>query len=314
MTLSNDAKAVVALASRLGDTSRPSLSPTRWHRLHSILADQSIGPSEIFGSGFEPADVPGIDGETAATIRELLDSAPAATIEASDLEQIGIDVVTVLDDAYPSALRDRLGDQAPPVLFAVGGLALLDGGGIGIVGSRDISEDGKEAAESIAAAAAGEGLSVVSGAARGVDSFAMNAAFMAGGTVIGVLADSLQARIRKPGVLEAIDAGTTCLLSQQHPSTGFSAGSAMSRNKIVYALTRTTVVISADVESGGTWAGATEALKKALTDVAVWTGPGSGPGNQRLVELGGRPVADPHDVLEGEDPQPARTEQLTFGS
>jgi predicted Rossmann fold nucleotide-binding protein DprA/Smf involved in DNA uptake len=178
----------------------------------------------------------------------------------------------------------------------------------------DISEDGKHAAEVIAAAAAERGLSVVSGAARGVDSFAMNAAFTAGGTVVGVLADSLQARIRKPGVLDAIDSGATCLLSQQHPSTGFSAGSAMSRNKVVYALTRTTVVISADLESGGTWAGATEALKKGLTDVAVWTGPGSGPGNERLLQLGGRPVASPHDVLDGGRSSNSPTEQLTLGS
>ncbi|MBW2472524.1 MAG: DNA-processing protein DprA [Deltaproteobacteria bacterium] len=313
MTRSDDAKAVVALASRLGDSQRPSLSPTRWHRLYSVLTYQGIAPADVFAADFEPGDVPGIDGDLAATMRELLDSAPAATVEASDLDQIGIDVVTIVDDAYPTPLRERLGDQAPPVLFSVGDLGLLDGSGIGIVGSRDISEDGKEAAETIARTAAEHGRPVVSGAARGVDTFAMNAAFLADGVVIGVLADSLHARIRKPDVLRAIDAGRICLVSQQHPKAGFSAGSAMARNKLVYALTSTTVVICSDLDSGGTWAGATEALKKQLADVAIWNGPGAWPGNARLIELGGRAITTPNDVFALAAEQSEEPEQLTLG-
>ena len=72
----------------------------------------------------------------------------------------------------------------------------------------------------------------------------------------------------------------------------------MGRNKLVYTLTETTVVVASDVESGGTWAGATEALKKKLADVAVWLGDGQGPGNEQLVALGGRAITSPEGVFD----------------
>jgi predicted Rossmann fold nucleotide-binding protein DprA/Smf involved in DNA uptake len=174
-----------------------------------------------------------------------------------------------------------------------------------------VTDEGKAAAEKIAAEAARKQRSVVSGGARGVDSFAMNAAFMAGGTVVGVLADSLQARIRKSSTLQAIDEGTVCLVSQQIPSSGFTPHSAMARNKLVYALAEVTVVVATDLESGGTWAGATEALKKGNGRVAVWTGDGSGPGNDALIRLGATPLQSTNDLFNLESPVKSKpSEQL----
>ena len=194
-----------------------------------------------------------------------------------------------------------------------GNLDLLTGDGVGIVGSRNVTEEGKEAAEEIAREAVRGGRSVVSGGARGVDSFAMNAAFMAGGSVIGVLADSLQARIRKPGTLQAIDDGTVCLLSQQTPSAGFTPSSAMARNKLVYALSEVTVVVATDVESGGTWAGAVEALKKHNGRVTAWVGTGAGPGNDALIRTGASPLTDVDQILQFRNPDDADSpKQLDF--
>ena len=87
----------------------------------------------------------------------------------------------------------------------------------------------------------------------------------------------------------------------------------MGRNKLVYALTQTTVVIATDLDSGGTWAGATEALKKQLARVAVWTGPGAGPGNGALVDLGASPVDEVSQVFSLDDVGPeSEPEQLTL--
>lgn len=292
------AKAVIALASRLGDRGRPSLSPTRWHQFEVGLGDGALDLGAVFDDDFDPLSVPGIDGATAQDVIDLLKSAAAATVEASDLQHRGIRVVTIVDEQYPERLRERLGRLAPPILYCVGNVNLLRGDGIGVVGSRNIDEAGEEAAEAVAREAVKAGRPLVSGGARGVDSVAMNAAFQAGGTVVGVLADSLQARIRQGDVLRAIDGGTICLVSQQVPSAGFSPAAAMARNKLIYALTETTVVIASDPGSGGTWAGAVEALKKHLADVAVWTGPGAGSGNDQLIGLGGRPMANASDLFD----------------
>ncbi|MCB1247668.1 MAG: DNA-processing protein DprA, partial [Acidimicrobiia bacterium] len=216
----------------------------------------------------------------------------------ADLERRGIHVVTIDDERYPAAYRPKLGDLAPPILYAVGNLGLLQEPGIGIVGSRNVIPEGKEFAEEVARRAVAEGLPVVSGGARGVDQFAMNAAFMAGGSVVGVLADSLQKKLQTSEMLGAIDAGSVCLVSQQIPSAGFTPASAMARNKLVYALTTTTVVVASDHERGGTWAGATEALKKQLSDVAVWMGGGGGPGNGPLADLGARAVGSVSAVFD----------------
>lgn len=54
----------------------------------------------------------------------------------------------------------------------------------------------------------------------------------------------------------------------------FSVGNAMGRNKIIYGLSRCTIVVATDDGTGGTWAGATEALKNHYGRVASWTGAG----------------------------------------
>jgi len=296
MAFSDDAKAVIALTTRLGNSSRPSLSPTRWHRFSTALADSGSLPAEIFSTGFDPA-LPGVPDDIAQSVRELLADAANATVAAVDLENKGIWTLTVVDNDYPAALSERLGKLTPPVICGVGPTSLLNERGIAIVGSRNVTEEGAAAAGDVSRTAVEAGYTVVSGGARGVDQLAMNAAFMSGGRVLGILADSLQARIRKPDILRALDSENTTLITQQSPSAGFTAASAMSRNKLIYAMSRVTVVVASDLESGGTWNGATEALKASNGVVAVWRGPGEGPGNARLVELGATAIRSADEVL-----------------
>ena len=66
----------------------------------------------------------------------------------------------------------------------------------------------------------------------------------------------------------------------------------MGRNKIVYAMAINTLVVASDIESGGTWAGATEALRRKFGPVSVWIGAGAGGGNQPLIDRGGEAVDD----------------------
>jgi hypothetical protein len=54
--------------------------------------------------------------------------------------------------------------------------------------------------------------------------------------------------------------------------------------------------VATDEDSGGTWAGATEALKKSISSVLVWRGAGEGPGNAALVAQGGVAIEAPSDL------------------
>lgn len=276
---------MIALTTRFGDSGRRRCPPCRWDRFSTALSDAGLSPADIFSAAFDPA-LPGVSEELAFVVRDLLADAATATVAAADLENRGIWMLTVVDDDYPTALSERLGRLAPPVVCGTGPKSLLAHRGVAIVGSRNVPEEGAAVAGDISRAAVEAGYTVVSGGARGVDQLAMNAAFMSGGRVLGILADSLQARIRKPDILRALDAGTTTLITQQSPSAGFTPASAMSRNKLIYAMSRVAVVIASDLESGGTWNGATEALKASNGVVAVWRGPGEGTGNARLEEMG----------------------------
>jgi predicted Rossmann fold nucleotide-binding protein DprA/Smf involved in DNA uptake len=311
LTLTNDAKTAVALTTRLGSPQRPSLTPKMWHEFDRALRDAGYQPVDVFNKSFDLSTMPGVSADLRDRILRLTSDAGSAMLEVDELTHRGIWTTTMFDDEYPHELIERLGHNAPPVLFGSGNIGLISKPGIGIVGSRDVTEEGAEVAKALARKAVSLGMSVVSGAAKGVDQLAMNAAFSDRGTVVGVLADSLIGRIRRPDTLQVLDEGTVCLLTQQTPSSGFTPAAAMARNKIVYALSALTVVVASDEGSGGTWSGATEALRAENGTVAVWRGQGEGPGNEALEKAGALPIRDPSELsnlLDSDD----KSEQMSL--
>jgi predicted Rossmann fold nucleotide-binding protein DprA/Smf involved in DNA uptake len=235
------------------------------------------------------------DNEMLATrIAQRFDAATALAFELERLEQGGIRVITSLDDEYPARFRDRLGHAAPPVLHAVGPIDVLDGPGLGIVGLREISDDGAEVARSAAAAAVERDWSVISGGSPGVDRVAMDAALAHDGRCAGLLADSLLRTVREPEARVAIGQGRLCLATPYPPAEPYSVANAKGRNRLIFAAADQTLVVAADGDADTTHAGAAEALERGYGPVAVWTGPGAGPTNDELVALGARPVEDLH--------------------
>ena len=206
--------------------------------------------------------------------------------ELERLDGSGIRVLTPFDEEYPQAWLERLRGKALPVLYAAGAIELLNQPGVGVVGSRDVSSEGQEIAQEAAERIASLGMTLVSGGARGVDQLSMNAAFQAGGSVVGILADSLVRKLKKSDVRQAIYEGQTVMCTPYNPDAPFSVGNAMGRNKLIYAMADITLVVACEPDKGGTWVGATEALEKKFGRVAVWQGPGEGAGNAQLLETG----------------------------
>lgn len=241
-----------------------------------------------------------IPGET----RELLEARSgevdqAGTIEAEYRDR-GIWVLTCVDDAYPARLRETLGKRAPGLLYGFGPQALLAREGTGVVGSRNIDSFGEETAREAGKVIAQGGNTLVSGGARGVDRISMQAALESDGSAVGVLAHPLSKAAGEGENHELADLGRLTLITPFQPDMGFTVANAMARNKLIYALSYCTLVISADLEAGGSWAGATEALRHRLCRVAVWAGDGAGGGNPALVEKGGVPVTDVRRILDRE--------------
>lgn len=285
---------VSALLSRLAPASVSPLTSLEYWNL-----SRSVPLAELAGKSAEELSANlGIKPDVAARIPVLLERSMALAIATEEFEHRGFWVITGNDLHYPQRLRDRLGDQAPAILYGVGDRRLLNVDGIGVVGSRDIGPDQVAVAKSVARTAASQQVPIVSGGARGVDQQAMSAAFEYGGTVVGALADSLLRRANDASIRHAVAEERLCLVTPYNPRAPFSAGNAMGRNKIIYGLSSAVVVVRSDKDSGGTWAGATEALKKNFTTVYSWIGAGAGPGNRPLVDLGAHTLNEADDLAE----------------
>jgi predicted Rossmann fold nucleotide-binding protein DprA/Smf involved in DNA uptake len=171
-----------------------------------------------------------------------------------------------------------------------------------VIGSRSIDEAAAAFAKEVGRKTVAAGLPVVSGGARGTDRLAMDGAMEAEGTAIGALADSLEATVRKSDVRELLLDGRLILLTPYAPTAGFSVGAAMGRNKLIYGLAEFAVVVQSDFQTGGTWAGAVEALKAGWCPVFVRETAETPKGNRELLKLGAAPL--PEAELESTDNLP----------
>lgn len=164
----------------------------------------------------------------------------------------GIQPLTRATKGYPLTVRKRLGADSPGVLWARGDIGMLEGPMVSLVGSRELGEPNRAFAREVGRQAARQGLTLVSGNARGADKTAQNACLQAGGRVISVVADSLLGH----------DPGKNVLyLSESSFDEGFSAQRALSRNRVIHAMGYVTFVAQSELGKGGTWDGTTKNLR-----------------------------------------------------
>lgn len=206
-------------------------------------------------------------------------------------------VVSRADAEYPRRLKTRLREDAPAVLYGCGDMALLETGGLAVVGSRHVDDALIDYTMAVGRLAARAGRTLVSGGAKGIDQAAMRGALEGGGKVCGVLADSLEKTTMNREHRNLLLDGQLVLISPYDPSAGFNVGNAMQRNKLIYALADTSLVVSSDLNKGGTWAGAVEQLDKLkFVPVFIRSTGESSAGLDGLRKKGALPWPNPQDV------------------
>ena len=239
-----------------------------------------------------------------APIVEKLEQARAKLVgQAFLVEQLNHDhihLLTVLDDNYPRLLKSSLkSEQTPPVLFYAGDLNILDRQTIAIIGSRKAGEESLAFTRAVSSYLAEHGANVISGNARGVDRTAYEGATSTEGCTTVVLPHGIRklSGVQWRALLAKIEAGKVLLLSQFHPDAQWVVSRAMERNKVVTGLAQIVIVAESDTQ-GGTWAGATGALRQNrplyVRDTASSA---SLPGNKALIEQGGHPLPWPTEQL-----------------
>ena len=287
--MTNDAKAILLLAGRFGNKANgcQPLGLSNYNRLVRWLVENELRPADLLKlpTTNEAAVAAGVDE---ARFSSLLGRGVQLGFAIEEWNRSGLWVVCRSDEDYPGRYLKRLRENAPPILFGAGDKQLLSGGGLAIVGSRNVDEVGTQFTRDVAAWCATGKAPVVSGGARGVDKTAMNGALEAGGTVVGVLAENLLRASVARDSRDAIADSRLLLISHCHPNARFNVGTAMWRNKLIYAMADAGLVVSAEYKKGGTWAGAEEELKrKPAKPVFVRRGKDVPSGNTKLVKLGG---------------------------
>lgn len=254
----------------------------------SAQAAWHASPGQWSAAGMQPAVVQNFAEARANFNSEKL---------LNELKKHNVDFFTLQDDAYPRRLKDL--DQAPPVLFFRGSFIPEDEWAVAVVGTRAVTAYGRQIAEELGAFLAHNGITVVSGLAKGVDALAHQAALNAGGRTLAVIAHgldmvyppqhrSLAENIYKSGAL----------ISDYALGTPPDAANFPPRNRIISGLSLAVVVVEAG-ESSGALITAGFAAEQGRDVFAV---PGNiyGPqskGTNMLIQRGAHPLLRFEDLL-----------------
>lgn len=298
METSPNTQAILLLTTHFAGANAPRggaekpLMPKEWGRFAAWLKARALTPAHLLQDDLnaliEDWRDKTIDAER---IRALLDRGMALSMAMDKWLGTGLWVMTRSDSDYPARLKKRLGNDSPAVLFGCGRRALLSGGGIAVVGSRNACESDIDYSRAFGQLASQAGHAVVSGGARGVDEAAMLGALEADGTAIGVLANDLLRACTGEKYRRHLTAGNLALVSPFNPEAPFNTGNAMQRNKYIYCLADVALVVHTG-RQGGTWNGATENLNKQWAPLWVKQTDDRAAGNAALIGKGARAISD----------------------
>jgi DNA processing protein len=285
------------------------LSFSEWSKLASILMEKNQAPEILLNMTDEDLLVfLNQNNEDFLRYKSLISRGNKLSNELLTLDDIGIKVVTRANDHYPKILKSKLKNNCPPLWFYAGNIEILDKKGISIVGSRTIDEKDVLITAKMAEKIVNEDYALISGGAKGVDTESELAALDVGGKVVSIISDSLVGKIKKKEIRQNIVAGNILIMSPYGYDSHFTVGTAMGRNKYIYALSEKAIVIKSSLEKGGTWAGVEEAAKKNLTDIILIEGSKKTSGNSVLAEMYKLKVLRKSDVL---DSQKSFTDLMT---
>jgi len=204
----------------------------------------------------------------------------------AQVEKNHINVLTWGDAEYPSHLKEI--DQPPPVLYVRGEVTTEDDWAVGIVGTRGVTSYGRQVTEELACTLANNGVTVVSGLARGVDAVAHNAALKAGGRTLAVLGSGVD-KIYPPEHRQLAEkiAGQGAVISDYAPGTPPDSANFPPRNRIISG-----ALITAEF--------AVNQGREVFAVPGMLYAPQSR-GCNRLIANGARVLLKPADVLEALD-------------
>ena len=248
------------LTSHLGNPERPVLTTAQFRILADRVSHAAV-PQEERDLKVSDLISLGYGREMASRIHGLLEEEALLQLYIRRGHRLDCVPITRVSDDYPLILRQRLGLDSPGTLWAKGDLSLLHTPAVSLVGCRELQPENHHFAEAVGCHAAKQGLTLVSGNARGADRAAQEACLESGGKVISIVADELWKHHARENLL---------YLSEEDYDSPFSAQRALSRNRCIHSLGRMVFVAQANLQKGGTWDGTVKNLHNGWSPVACF--------------------------------------------
>lgn len=219
--------------------------------------------------------------------------------EMERIEKLGIQAIYLYNPIYPERLRQI--DQPPPVLYIKGELSPNDDFALGVVGTRRATSYGREATTTIVEDLVRQGLTIVSGLALGIDTFAHQTAVNADGRTIAVLGcgvDIIYPSSNNRLAAQILD-GRGAIISEYVPGTQPEAANFPPRNRIISGLSRGILIVESGAKGGALIT--VEFANEQGRDIFVV--PGSifsrmSDGTNALLRQGAKAVTCANDILE----------------
>lgn len=229
-----------------------------------------------------------------------------------ELKEFKIHTITLHDKQYPQNLKEI--SDPPHVLYVKGTIVKKDDVAIGVVGSRKMTSYGKDVCEMLVRDMAANGITIVSGFARGIDTTAHKTALRNNGRTIAVMAGGLD-QIYPPEnshmVKDVSEHGA--LISEYPLGYPYLPTSFPHRNRIISGFSKGILIVEAQKKSGTMWT-TTHAVEQNRTVFAV---PGNitslnSEGPNLLIHDGAKMVLSARDILDelGVDGQPVLQDTL----
>ena len=215
------------------------------------------------------------------------------------MKEKNIQILTIKDEDYPYLLKQIY--DPPSVIYIMGNKKILSQNGIAIVGSRNCSLYGQKIAKYLSYQLAKKGIHIISGLARGIDTFSHIGTLQARGKTIAVLGSGLDV-IYPPEnekLAEKIVESGGCLVSEYIVGTKPLGEHFPARNRIISGLASGVVVVEASEKSGSliTVDFALEQGKNVYAVPGNINSPNS-LGTNSLIKQGAKIVTNVEDILE----------------
>jgi DNA processing protein len=266
------------------------------NRLYRLINTFGSAGAALEASISELTDVPDIGRETASKIKQNQDRAKTIKI-IEDIIARDWGMFIYDDENYPQPLKNIV--DRPPYLFYFGDYNENDFNAVAIVGSRVSTDEARSFTESLAVQLAENGVTVVSGMARGIDTSAHRGAIKAKGRTIAVFGSSLDI-IYPPESREIAQQITQngCIFSEFLPGTEPYGPNFPRRNRIISGLSQAVIVVEA-AEKSGAISTAGHALAQNREVFAVPGPPRreSSRGTNMLIKQGARLLTSVEDIF-----------------